>query len=349
MAPDIGLAGVSTDYKGFMAVCKSWQPANVNTDCKRMEVPNTVGDVAPEDRKGTIQPTELGIHSLKGTPEGFDQIEFKDLLRLTPIARNNSWDKDIPDLKLPRDFGHPETSIRESGGMLMLSVSYENMGPMRPGIPGIDMPSFLLGAIKPITYTYRPYFIPTQSNKRVEVLQESDSSTSRTVNVWYGVTVQMSFEGQVVVFSFSQLLHGFTTGLVLLSSATSIVVALAIYVFPHKEKYLLQMYQYTEDMSDYKSLPHDKLDVTSHTGKYLHDARKATGSESSELTNQQITDILVDYEIRLNRIDGRDPKLAFIDGSDPEGSVAFFRGHHKVHKDKFINDCKRVGGGGGAE
>merc|ERR1719272_2720229 len=107
--------------------------------------------------------------------------------------------------------------------MMMLSVNYDNTGAGRPGFPGLDFPSVMLGAVKPVTYSYRPYFIPTKENKKVEVMMNSDSSTKRTVNVWYGVTVKMSFEGNLVTFSLSKLLSAFTTGLVLLSSATTIV------------------------------------------------------------------------------------------------------------------------------
>merc|ERR1719183_350340 len=205
---------------------------------------------------GLIKQEDEGITSLGLSSAGQDQIKVGDLLKLTPVAQNHSWKKDIADRKLPKVFGHPQTSLQETGGMLMLSVNYDNVGKMRPGIPGLPQ-------IKPITYTYRPYFVPAKRNKRVEVLQASDSAQERTVNIWYGVTVQLSFEGSIVVFSLTGLLHGFTTGLVLLSSATTIVIYLAIYVFKHKDKYLLQMYQYTEDMSEYKKLPHSDMPVTS--------------------------------------------------------------------------------------
>jgi len=307
MASDIGLAGVSTDYKGFMAACPTNHPADIKTDCKRVEVPHSAGDVAPEDLEGLDKPQKLGISSLTGTPGGLDQITFGDLLKLTPVAQDYSWADDVPDRKLPKAFGHPETSIRESGGMLMLGINYDNTGYMRPGIPGLDMPSMSLGAIKPITYTYRPYFVPTKSNKRVEVIQGGgDDATKRTLNIWYGVTVKMSFEGKIVVFSMSQLLHGFTTGLVLLSSATTIVIYLALYIFKHSEKYGLQMYQFTEDMTNYNGLA-AKRDVSSFTGDMLMKAENA----KTPLTLEQITGILVDSEIRLNRLDGRDPKMAF--------------------------------------
>lgn len=339
MAPDIGKAGVSTDYRGFVAACPNNHPKTF-AKCKRMAVPNTSGDVAPEDIAGTVKPDELGIDSLTGTESGEDEISVGDLLKLTPVAQDNGWHSDIPDLKLPKEFGHPDTSIREDGGMLMLAVSYDNTGYMRPGLPTPDMPSLGLGAIKPITYTYRPYFVPTKTNKRVEVIQASDASVKRTVNIWYGVTVQMSFEGKIVEFSWAQLLKGLTTGLVLLSSATTLVVYLAIYVFPHAEKYTLQMYQYTEDMSEYKKLDHSKLDVTSWTGKAYQDKRK----EGKALSNEEITDILLDYEIRLNRVDGRDPKLAFITSDDPHPTVKDIREAHKKKSTDFFKSAAAMTG-----
>merc|ERR1739848_682942 len=115
-------------------------------------------------------------------------------------------------------MGHPNSSLREKGGIVMLSINYDNTGNGRPGIPGLDLPSFMLGAIKPITYGYRPYFIPNNENKKVEALMSSDSSRTRVVNIWYGLTLKMSFEGRLVVFSTSKLLSSFTTGMLLLSS-----------------------------------------------------------------------------------------------------------------------------------
>jgi hypothetical protein len=246
---------------------------------------------------------------LTGTPDGLDQISFQDLLKLTPAAQDYGWTTDIPDRKMPKDFGHENTSLRESGGLLMLTVGYDNTGTMRPGIPGLAIP--FIGAIKPITYTYRPYFVPTKHNKRIEVQMSADSAEKRVVNVWYGVTIQMSFEGKLVKFEFAELLKAFTTGLVLLSTATTIVVALATFVFKDKDKYLLQIYQFTEDMSHYNKFckNNPSAPVTSFTGDLL---KKARGKDANgELSLKEVTDILVDYEVRLNRVDGRDPKLAF--------------------------------------
>merc|ERR1712048_1268485 len=110
--------------------------------------------------------------------------------------------------------------------------------------------------------------------------------------------------GKIVEFTFAQMLTGLTTGLVLLSSATTIVVLLATNVFKNKDKFLLQIYQFTEDMSNYKMLDHDREYPQSFTGEMLFKA------QGSALNNQQITEILGDYEVRLNRLDGRDAKLA---------------------------------------
>lgn len=176
----------------------------------------------------------------------------------------------------------------------------------------------------------------------MEVMQASDSATERTVNIWYGVTIQMSFEGKIVVFSFSQLLHGFTTGLVLLSSATTLVIYLALYVFKHSEKYQLQMFQYTEDMSRYMELPANR-NCSSFTGEYLLDAEAG----NKTLTMEQITSILVDSEIRLNRLDGRDPKLTFPASLSPEkiaalpAQVKTLVTNHKKRQDAYFDEVKK--------
>lgn len=332
MVPAFGLAGASPQFAGFFAACKDNHPADPWSECKIARVPNTTGKVAPEDEALAVNIKDLGVDSLTGTPEGLDKISIQDLLKLTPVAQDNNWTKDIPDRKLPPSFGHPDNSIRENGGMLMLSIDYANTGYGRPGFPGMDFPVVALGAIKPITYTYRPYFIPTKESKRVEVKQENDASKTRTVNVWYGLSIMMSFEGKIVQFTVSQLLTGLTTGLVLLSSATTIVVSLALYVFKNKEKYLLQMYQFTEDMTEYKSLDLEKCPVTSFTGDKLLD----TVVKKRSLNVEEITDILLDYEVRFNRIDGRDPKLAFIGDEIKNKGVQKMRDNQQEKQNAFF-------------
>jgi hypothetical protein len=255
-------------------------------------------------------------------------------MKLTPEAHKFKWQEHIADRKWPEGSGHPKHSLREVGGMLMLSVDYANTGYGRPGIPGLDLPAFFLGAIKPITYTYRPYFIPTDSNKQVEVLFHNDDSKKRTVNIWYGMTVKLSFEGSLTKFSMTVLLSTLTTALVLLSSATTIVTYLALYLMKASDKYTLMMYQYTEDFSDYKELvarnskyrqnePHRICPVSSPSGLLLAQAHL---DESKELNAKEIIRILTDYEVRLNRLDGMDPELAF--PANP--SAAEFEDKHKA-------------------
>lgn len=352
MASDIGMSGVSTDYKGLFAACQTNHPGDLKTDCQRISVPSTNDTllIAPEDKLDLVTPQDLGVHSLKETDEGMDQIKFLDLLKLSPIAQGHpSWNgEDISDRKLPDWFGHPESSIRESGGILMLSVSYDNTGYGRPGFPGLDMPSLWLGSVKPVTYSYRPYFIPTKTNKKVEVIHGSDSST-RVVNIWYGVTVKMSFEGKLVMFTLSKLLTAFTTGLVLLSSASTIVIYLALYVFKDKAKYLVQMYQYTEDMSDYRGMVSSGIQTETHyaTGEILLDVNRRQ-AQGRALTQDETLSILTDYEIRLNRLDGRDPELAFItsDALSSENPVFPVHNANTNFARRFFNKFKPGGNTG---
>merc|ERR1719201_178730 len=190
--------------------------------------------------------------------------------------------------------------------MLMLAVNYDNTGYMRPGFPGLDMPDFALGAIKPVTYTYRPYFIPTSGNKKVEVLFESDEAKTRTVNIWYGVTIKMSFEGTLCKFGFSALLTTLTTALVLVTSASTIVTYMALYLFKASAKYTLLMYQYSEDFTAYKdhvaNKKKERVDYAS--GELL--LKKAA---AKSLTEQEIYTLFLDHEFRMNKLDGRDPQL----------------------------------------
>merc|ERR1719409_1165428 len=108
----------------------------------------------------------MGIPSLSTSPGGEDQIEFGELLKVAPVAQRYSFEKGVLDAELPDDFGHPGKSLREVGGMLLIDVNYANDGYMRPNLP-------FLPEIKPITYTYRPYFIPTTRNEKYELVQHS--------------------------------------------------------------------------------------------------------------------------------------------------------------------------------
>jgi hypothetical protein len=322
MAPAIDLSGVSTGLAGFMKACEVNHP-KTEDDCVKLKIPKTNYNrtyCAPEDFEGALDPADYpgGIDSLNSGLGGVDTISLGDLFRLTPEAHKFGWQEHIADRKWGVESGHPEHSLREVGGMMMLAVSYENTGYGRPGIPHVDLPSFFMGEIKPITYTYRPYFIPTTHNKQVEVLFNSDDSKKRTVNIWYGVTVKLSFEGSLTVFSMTVLLSTLTTALVLLTSATTIVTYMALYVMKASDKYTLMMYQYTEDFSDYKDLvrinkknckePHKICPVSSPSGLLLAQAHM---DESKDLTPKEIIRILTDYEVRLNRLDGMDPELAF--------------------------------------
>jgi hypothetical protein len=284
-----------------------------------MEIPNTSGDVAAEDKEGLVDPKDLHVTSLTGGEGGADEIKVNDLLKLTPVATNNGWTEDVADLKLPKEFGHPRESIRESGGMMMLSINYDNTGMGRPGFPGLDFPSIFLGAVKPITYTYRPYFIPTTENKKVETITLSADSSERTVNVWYGVTVKMSFEGKLVKFGFSSLLSALTTALVLVTSATTMVTYAALYLFKASPKYELLMYQYSEDFSDWKNLHASAAKQNAPgspdncTGQTLAEVEM---DKNRDLTQDEIKNILITYDLRLNKLDGKDPSLAFKSAPD---------------------------------
>ena len=38
--------------------------------------------------------------------------------------------------------------------------------------------------IKPVTYTYRPYFIPSNTNTRFELVEQLESPDHRVVDIW---------------------------------------------------------------------------------------------------------------------------------------------------------------------
>jgi hypothetical protein len=186
-SPTSGLFGVSTEFQGLMAACPTNHPKDmmsIKDECTRTEIPNTQGDIAPEDAEGLSTPEKMGIPSLRGADTGEDIISVGDLLKATPVAQTNDKIKEnVLDSRLPDSFGHKGKSIRAAGGMLLLDVNYNNNGYLRPGIPGTE--AFGMG-IKPVTYIYRPYFVPTNKNLKYQLVQGSDHSETRYRHlVWY--------------------------------------------------------------------------------------------------------------------------------------------------------------------
>jgi len=342
-SPLIGKFGVSTDFQGLFAACETNHPKDVMTECKRTKIPNTRGTMAPEDEVGLLSTEKMGAPSLKGASNGEDEISVHDLLKMSPVGRK--YDKvaeNVLDSQLPADFGHAHKSLREAGGMMLLDVDYANDGYQRPGIP---IPGF--PGIKPITYMYRPYFVPTNRNQMFQLVEESDHADIRTIDIWYGITIKMQFNGKLVAFTWVKMLKALTAGLVLLTMASTLVVYIASYLMPMQEKYNALMYQMSEDMSSYANLRQSRsscigsymnplgllddkawlsMESVFMTGTMLWKYLSEQGAPNKELPNSEIIKILCMNEVRLNRLDAMDTRMMFA-GSDPEAEQK-----HRVYK-----------------
>jgi len=320
-SPNILMSGVSADFQGFFAACPVNHPKDVKTECKRVKIPNSQGAASPDDLAGLTSVEELGIESLTGI-SGADEISLRDLLKATPVAQAHNLKTPL-DAKLPASLGHPGESLREVGGMLLLDVNYANNAPMRPGFHGFMGSHF---DVKPVTYEYRPYFIPSRENKVNQVIQVADNAKSRVVDQWYGLTIKFQFNGQLVKFTWQGLLKSLTTALVLVTAASSIVCMLAANVMPLKEKYSLLMYQLSEDFSDYSSFRKavsddepggwEKRQAARVSGQKLLDKLGPDGQQISEISNQELCQILSLHEMRMARLDGADPKLVFVEADE---------------------------------
>jgi len=221
--------------------------------------------------------------------------------------------------------------LREVGGVLLLDVNYDNTGKMRPGIPGLGSPDNF--GLKQITYMYRPYFLPSNKNTKFELVQGSDHADERVVDVWYGITVRMQFNGQLVVFDWNEVLKTLTTGLTLLSAASALVLLTATFLLPLKEKYGALIYQMSEDYGDFKNV------VAKHAGKTNVQSDFFTGDMLSKfvgtdgkvkpdgggITATDVLKALTMCEVRLNRLDAQDPRMILDDAEDMnKGSGALF-------------------------
>merc|ERR1711865_934088 len=49
--------------------------ANVMKSCKRMQIPNTTGLMAPEDKIGLVDSASLDVSSMRGTADGLDETK----------------------------------------------------------------------------------------------------------------------------------------------------------------------------------------------------------------------------------------------------------------------------------
>jgi len=347
-APVISMYGVSEDFQGVLAACKSNHPLDVKAECERTKVPNTSGAMAPEDEEGLSTADAMGIPSLKGTKEGLDEISLNDLLKVTPVAqRYPKVRENVLDARLPDDFGHAGQSLREVGGMMMLEVEYANNGYGRPGFKSCGAAC----AIKPVTYTYRPHFVPTNSNHEIQLVQKSDHAETRTVDIWFGITIKMQFNGELVAFSYSKVLTALTSGLVLLSMATTLVCYAASFLLPMQEKYNGLMYQMSDDMSDFARyrdktvkglgqwinplglLSDPKWDAMPSVGyagdlllRKLSEDGSPKGGEDGKLTNSEVIKLLCQSEVRLNRLDAMDIRMIFDDSNPAQQDV------NKLHK-----------------
>jgi hypothetical protein len=319
-AAAISAHGVSTDFQGVFAACKDNHPLDVMSECKRAKVPNSQGAMAPEDEVGLVTAEEMGVPSLHSNDDNEDVIKFEDLLKVTPVAQRYNITENVLDALLPGLFGHDGgTTLREHGAMLLLDVDYSNVGMMRPGIPGLP-------PIKPTTYTYRPYFIPTNQNTRFEMVEQLDYPDKRVVDIWYGVTIKMQFNGEIVAFTWAKLLSGLTSGLVLLTMATTLVTYAALYVMPSSEKYNWCMFQMSEDFSNFKSLRarlmmDAKWDTRTSgfaTGKKIEDHLKDDGTMANKLSNKELLQILSMIEVRCNRMDGIDTRMVYDDMAEAQ-------------------------------
>lgn len=151
----------------------------------------------------------------------------------------------------------------------------------------------------------------------------------------------MSFEGTLCKFGFSALLTTLTTALVLVTSASTIVTYMALYLFKASAKYTLLMYQYSEDFTAYKdhvaNKKKERVDYAS--GELL--LKKAA---AKSLTEQEIYTLFLDHEFRMNKLDGRDPQLAFESADKREAPLT--KPMVDIHE-KFMKDF--YDGQGGAE
>jgi len=212
------------------------------------------------------------------------------------------------------------TSMRNHGGMLIVEVDYTNFVKLRPGFP---VPSFLekiFSPIKPVTYTYRPFFIPSNTMKRNQIKQSEDGK-KRIIETWYGLEIRMEFDGKVVKFDWTAVLAAMTTGLVLLSIATTLTDLIMTKLMPLKDKYNILKYQSSENFHDCVILKHHhgggELKSGYPTSDLLLSKLDEDGEPRSELTNTELINVLNSTEIRLSRLDGVDAHTAFMEDPSP--------------------------------
>eukprot|EP00451_Oxyrrhis_marina_P030928 CAMPEP_0204363962 /NCGR_PEP_ID=MMETSP0469-20131031/40759_1 /ASSEMBLY_ACC=CAM_ASM_000384 /TAXON_ID=2969 /ORGANISM="Oxyrrhis marina" /LENGTH=622 /DNA_ID=CAMNT_0051352777 /DNA_START=5 /DNA_END=1873 /DNA_ORIENTATION=+ len=333
-----GLHGNQLMYRGFLGKCDTNHPKDIYSDCEIFPVPNSVGEVAPEDE--AIAGNSSQFPSMTQDDEGADTISVLDLLRATPLATQHNL-TNVLDAILPEDMELGARTLREAGGTLILSIDYSNVGKKRPGLPWTIM-QYLPGPlkdvfepfnspIKPITYTYRPYFLPAYRFRDIVSTRPPTYPKERIVEEWHGIQVNVLFHGKLVAFDFNELLAVLTTSLALLAFSVLMVDMFACHnpFSSLAPKYKTLKFQPSEDFTNFLLL-HSHFDPKGPSANPRTNELRSTtpssdllltklddkGKVIDDIAQEELVKLLNFYEMRLNRLDAMDVNCSFQDACE---------------------------------
>jgi len=324
-----GLHGNQKQYAGFLGKCESNHPKDIQAECQIFAVPGSEGEVAEED--SAIVGNSSEFPTLGQTDEGADTISVHDLLQATPLAIKYNL-SNVLDAILPDEMEIGGRTLRDAGGTLILSIDYGNTGKMRPGLPDSIMQylgplASVLKPIKPITYVYRPYFLPAYQFRNVVNSRPPTYPKERVVEEWHGIQVNVLFHGKLVAFDFNELLAVLTTSLTLLAASVLMVDMFACYnpfssVAP---KYKTLKFQPSEDFTNFFELDaHKKGPLKSTTPSSalllskLTEAGKVKPGYEGKISDEDLVKLLNFYEMRLNRLDAMDVECSFQESTETD-------------------------------
>jgi len=297
---ELKIRGVARQYQGFWS-----SDSGLRSRCPVPCLHESDAGMAAEDKcAGQAQVTCEDFPSVRSEHYG-DRISVRDLMKLADTNPND------PVELLDRWVG--DRNLRRDGGVLMISLEYENRAPW----------SFFGSEV--IQYTYHPHLLPATSSRRFVRKWElgayqGPGDTYSLVDV-HGIEILLVFTGKLFGFDLFHLFVAITTSVMLLNASHGLVDFIALRCAPLRRKYSLLKLQVSEDFSDFTTkyeiaklkadaegrrfLPQqNKLEY--HSDLLFKCAQAGHGGKLLDERGRELLALLLMQEERLNRLDALD-------------------------------------------
>eukprot|EP00928_Gymnodinium_smaydae_P062781 TRINITY_DN46565_c0_g1_i1.p1 TRINITY_DN46565_c0_g1~~TRINITY_DN46565_c0_g1_i1.p1 ORF type:complete len:509 (+),score=74.72 TRINITY_DN46565_c0_g1_i1:185-1528(+) len=207
-----------------------------------------------------------------------DIMSLEDLLVLAGVS--------LDDLAQNEEKGYEDLYIsrRSRGGMLTVVITLSNFEYFRP-FGGGDMKYTVSSRMEHTKVNYAEYSTPLSG------------SDDRLYHIDYGVSVQVVVAGTFYGFHFSYMVAVLTSALGLLAIGSLLTDKIMVLI---SEKYALLKAQRSMNVND----ADEEKNISSHL-ETMRALVRSPGA-AAKLDNEQVLSVLLQFERRLNRLDGCD-------------------------------------------